>query len=104
MLSLFLDWSAIWTFEAAILGTKPPLSAQGLFPEAYEDAVDSYTRALEKQSQDADTLPKRAAAYMKLHKIFPDQLLYRVTIMLQLLHPFRRNLLFAMIGTNRTPM
>ncbi|KAK1946060.1 Protein SGT1 [Phytophthora citrophthora] len=37
--------------------------------EAYEDAVHSYTCALEKQPQDADALSKRAAAYLKLHKL-----------------------------------
>ncbi|POM69717.1 GTP-binding protein Era [Phytophthora palmivora] len=37
--------------------------------EAYEEAVRSYTHALEIQPQDADTLSKRAAAYLKLHKL-----------------------------------
>ncbi|KAG2771493.1 hypothetical protein JG687_00002147 [Phytophthora cactorum] len=37
--------------------------------EAYEEAVCSYTRALEKQPQDADALSKRAAVYLKLHKL-----------------------------------
>ncbi|KAI9988062.1 hypothetical protein PInf_024322 [Phytophthora infestans] len=37
--------------------------------EAYEEAVRSYTRALEQQPQDADALSKRAAAYLKLHKL-----------------------------------
>ncbi|OWZ14007.1 GTP-binding protein Era [Phytophthora megakarya] len=37
--------------------------------EAYEEAVHSYTRALEMQPQDADALSKRAAAYLKLYKL-----------------------------------
>jgi Flp pilus assembly protein TadD len=37
--------------------------------EAYEDAVRSYSRALESQPQDADALSKRAAAFLKLHKL-----------------------------------
>ncbi|KAG7395904.1 Suppressor of G2 allele of SKP1 [Phytophthora boehmeriae] len=37
--------------------------------EAYEEAVESYTKALETQPQDADALSKRAAAYLKLHKL-----------------------------------
>ncbi|KAE9320103.1 hypothetical protein PR003_g17806 [Phytophthora rubi] len=37
--------------------------------EAYEEAVLCYTRALETQPQDADALSKRAAAFLKLHKL-----------------------------------
>ncbi|KAG7382378.1 Suppressor of G2 allele of SKP1 [Phytophthora pseudosyringae] len=46
------------------------LEGNALFvDEAYEEAVRSYTRALEKQPQDADALSKRAAAFLKLHKL-----------------------------------
>ncbi|RLN74272.1 hypothetical protein BBJ28_00006224 [Nothophytophthora sp. Chile5] len=37
--------------------------------EAYLEAAACYTRALEAQPQDADALSKRAAAYLKLHKL-----------------------------------
>eukprot|EP00644_Phytophthora_capsici_P005843 jgi/Phyca11/503029/fgenesh2_kg.PHYCAscaffold_2_\ len=57
-----MDFRSCYSGHEAVFDA--PLSAQGPFPEVYEDAVDSYTRALEKQSQDADTLSKRAAAYM----------------------------------------
>ncbi|KAL3667053.1 hypothetical protein V7S43_007996 [Phytophthora oleae] len=44
--------------------------ANALFvDEAYDEAVRSYTVALEKQPQDADALSKRAAAYLKLHRL-----------------------------------
>ena len=36
--------------------------------EQYEEAVLCYTRAIERHPDDADTLSKRAAAFLKLHK------------------------------------
>ncbi|CAI5730987.1 unnamed protein product [Peronospora destructor] len=37
--------------------------------EQYEEAVLCYTRAMERHPEDADTMSKRAAAFLKLHKL-----------------------------------
>ncbi|CAH0487083.1 unnamed protein product [Peronospora farinosa] len=37
--------------------------------EQYEEAVLCYTRAIERHPENADTLSKRAAAFLKLHKL-----------------------------------
>ncbi|RMX66477.1 hypothetical protein KXD40_003330 [Peronospora effusa] len=37
--------------------------------EQYEEAVLCYTRAIERHPEDADTLSKRATAFLKLHKL-----------------------------------